>query len=247
MQEGKEFKCCGVRGYCSSSDLRYFFASPIRRDFPPQENNKTKASVLPHGGSVRLQHAVHLGQFLEARPPVVEVVVLVVRVGRPRLQRAERLGHRALALVGVRLQRVVRRGAGVRVRVQQLRQHVAAHAAVAAARDARLGHVPRQALDLRQHVLPRRARGVEGVVRVVRVEGVAVRLARVPHGADVEGLGVLLAAALVVVAHDVLVDVLLLVAQEGFLAVGAQGEHEQDHHWAEGERSKVTSGQVGLS
>ena len=153
----------------------------------------------------------------------------MVRVRRPRLERAERLRDRSLPLVGVGLQGVVRRSARVHVGLQELRQHVSVNVTVpaaAAAHDAHLRDVTRQALDLRQHVLPQ-------LVKVV-----VVRLARVPHGGDVEGLSVLLAAAFVVVAHDVLVDVLLLVAQVGLLAVGAQGEHEENHHWREEEIRK---------
>lgn len=56
--------------------------------------------------------SVHVGELLKARPPVVEVViVLVPRAGR--VERADRAGRGAAALVVEHQQRVVRRSCGV--------------------------------------------------------------------------------------------------------------------------------------
>lgn len=83
---------------------------------------------------------------------------------------------------------------------------------------ARLRHVAGEAFNLGQHVLPR----LRGASRL--------RLAGVPHSRDVKGLGVLLAAALVVVADDVLVNVLLVVDDVRLFPVPPHGQNEQHEH-----------------
>jgi len=142
-------------------------------------------------GRVRLSfRALHKypRQSLEARPPVVEVLVVLLDVYGERVDGAERLRHGAVALVGVRGQGVVGRHRVVRVvLLQTLADEISDVGAVL--RDRRPGtsfhlgfHVPAEQVLLDDL-------------------GIAER----PH---VKGMRVLLAAALVVVVDHVVPDVL---------------------------------------
>lgn len=157
------------------------------------------------GFAVAFAHRVELPESSEARAPLSEIVIVLVRVRRRRLQRAEGAGDRPPALVPVDLDGVVRRGR--RVVVGFVKTHVD-----------ELVHIH----AVRARVLPRPGHELQVWLDVLARQ-VAVDAVWVLQRGDVERLGVLLAAAFVVVADDVLPHVFVVLDDQGLVLVSPQG------------------------
>lgn len=159
---------------------------------------------------------VHVREALEARPPLTQVLIVLIGVRAGGVQGAERFRQRAAALEGVRLQGVVGRRAGVHVGfLQPLPNKFPENDVI---RDA-FKRRPTQERDLRAHIPA--GLGVSHDVQVA-------------ERGHVEGLRVFLAPALVVVADDVFSDVSLLVENQGLFFPSPHGDDQEDQHYDKG-------------
>lgn len=155
--------------------------------------------------------AIEFGQFLELGSPVIQEGVVQLGQSAGRAQRADGAGGRALALESVGLQRVVGRAGSVLVGLgHPLTDEVA---------DVQLClRVQRSGADAALEASVGLGAGGAGAAAVVGAVAIGADVAaklellgagRVAEGADVEGLCVLLASALIVVGDYVLAHVLL--------------------------------------
>lgn len=97
------------------------FFDVVSFNFPPPPVLPSLSVVLRWWRKLVVVASVHVGEFAEARAPVVEVVIVLVASAAGGVKGAERSGRGAAALVVEDQQGVVRRGRGIGVgRLQTL-------------------------------------------------------------------------------------------------------------------------------
>ena len=169
-----------------------------------------------------LAGSIHVCEAFKTRSPVTKVVIILIRVWADGIEGAERFRHRAIPLEGVRLQGIIRRGAGIHVGFfQSLPNKFPENDIIRDAFKSR----STQELDFRGHIPP----GL-GVSHDVEVS----------ERGHVEGFRVFLSPTLVVVSDDVFSDISLFVENQGLFFPSSHGDDQEDQHY-EKEKAKAVS------
>jgi len=168
---------------------------------------------------VALAHRVELPKSPEARAPLSEIVIVLVRVRRRRLQRTEGPGNGSPTLVSIDLDGVVRRRCGIIVCLVEphVDEFVDVHAV-------RAGVLPRPRHELQV--------GLDVLARQVAADAI-----RVLQRGDVEGLRVLLAASFIIIADNIFPYVLVIFYNQRLILVSPQG-HKKYYYYCQKDRWK---------
>ncbi|TNN77155.1 hypothetical protein EYF80_012624 [Liparis tanakae] len=157
---------------------------------------------------------VELPKSPEARAPLSEIVIVLVRVRRRRLQRTEGPGDGSPTLVSIDLDGVVRRRCGIIVCLVEphVDEFVDVHAV-------RAGVLPRPRHELQV--------GLDVLARQVAADAI-----RVLQRGDVEGLRVLLAASFIIIADNIFPYVLVIFYNQRLILVSPQG-HKKYYYYCQ--------------